>query len=181
VDWRESVAARRAALLYAELEERIRELIDSVAAEVCPACLSPCCRYHYCRPTARNPWYAFINEVAGSFAVPEEWERRRDPFGLGSGGCRIRAGRYVFCYSYNCPRLLAALPAGESRRAFVAVSELLLPANRLPGGRLLHELGEADGLTAKDLDHLASAVVDAGRQLEALRELVARGRPVSGA
>ncbi|MBI5018216.1 MAG: hypothetical protein HZB55_22350 [Deltaproteobacteria bacterium] len=148
----------------------MRAVIDSVAARVCPSCASPCCRYHYCRPTARNPWYAFVNHVAGTFEVPEDWERRRDAFGLGRGGCEIRAGRYVFCYSYNCPRMLAALPGDPARRAFEELSDLLLAANRLPEGRLLHELGPGDSLTSDHLRHIETATAAAARRLDPLTE-----------
>lgn len=163
-----SPAALRSARLYADLEGRMRAAIDRVAARVCPSCTSPCCRHPYCRATARNPWYAFVNSVAGEFVLPKEWERRKDPFGLGSGGCRIRAGRYIFCYSYNCPRLLAALPDEEARRAFQELSDLLLPANRLPDGRLLHELGSKDALTAEDIRHVERATAEALGRVEGL-------------
>jgi hypothetical protein len=150
----------------------MRAVIDSVAAAVCPSCRSTCCRHHYCRPTARNPWYAFVNRLAGTFEVPDGWERRRDAFGLGSGGCRIRAGRYVFCYSYNCPRLLAALPGEPSRRAFEELSDLLLPSNRLPDGRLLHELRSGEQLTEEHLHHIETAAAAAARRLETLAGVI---------
>lgn len=156
----------------------MRRLIDPVTAAVCPACPLPCCRFWYCREVARNPWSAFVNRVAGGFRVPGDWDRRRDPFGLGDAGCAVRAGRYVFCYSYNCRRILGALPSADAREAFREVSELLLPANRLPEGRLLSELGDPAALSAADLDAVARALTDAERRLAALaRRLDPPGDP----
>jgi hypothetical protein len=156
---------------YSRLESDLREAIDAVATTVCAACEAPCCRVHYCRETARNPWYRFVNQVAGRFRVPADWETRRDAFGLGPRGCDIRSGRYVFCYSFNCRRLLAAVETGE-REGFQALSDLLLTVNRLPRGRLLHELRRADDLDAEDLGAVNRALRHARRRLQRLRRRV---------
>jgi hypothetical protein len=127
---------------------------------------------HYCRETARNPWYAYVHRQAGLAAVPEDWRRRRTPFGLGPRGCEIRAGRYVFCYSYNCRRLLESLRGNGGREAFQQLSDLLLPVNRLPGGRLLHEPKTAGSLTAADLAHITTSVDLALARLTLLEPLL---------
>ncbi len=159
--------ARGLARRYAGLEAGLRRAIDRVAAAACPACPSPCCRVHYCRETARNPWYRFVHEAAGGAPPPPDWETRRDAFGLGPRGCEIRAGRYAFCYSYNCPRLLGTLP--DSRRgAFQELSDLLLAVNRLPGGRLLHELADSHPLRPGDLEALDRSVAAAAQRLQDL-------------
>jgi hypothetical protein len=163
--------ATAAARSYARLEVEVRRAIETLTARVCPGCASLCCRVTYCREAALNPWYAFVNRTAGRFALPADWSTRRDPFGLGPSGCDIRAGRYVFCTSYTCRRLREALPAGGPREAFQELSDLLLPANRLPGGRLLHELRRPEDLGRDDVGSIATAVA---RASERLRSLVAR-------
>lgn len=152
----------------------MRRIIDRWTAAVCRGCPSPCCRFWYCREVARNPWSAFVNRAAGTFRVPDDWECRRDAFGLDGTGCAVRAGRYVFCYSYNCRRLLGALPSDDAREAFREVSELLLPANRLAGGRLLSELADPRDLSAADLDGIGRAVARASRRLAALERRLGR-------
>jgi len=152
---------------YAQLENRLRDAIDAVTSVVCPDCAMPCCRVHYCRETARNPWYRFVNRVAGPFAIPADWSTRRDAFGLGPRGCGIRAGRYVFCYSFNCRRLLEAL-GKDGRQAFQELSDLLLAVNRLPRGRLLHELRCAEEMSAEDLESVSRALADACSRLQDL-------------
>ncbi len=146
----------------------MRGCIDPVAGRVCPKCETPCCRVHYCRETARNPWYRFVGETAGGFAMPGDWLLRRDPFGLGDAGCSIRAGRYAFCYSYNCRRILESLPA-SARAVFQEVSDLLLAPNRLPGGRLLHEVRRPEELREQDLKCIAGEVTEALDRLPRLR------------
>lgn len=164
--------ADRVAEAYAALEGRLRRVIDRAASRVCPGCPSPCCRFWYCREVALNPWYAFVNRAAGSFRTPRDWSRRRDPFGLGAGGCAIRSGRYVFCYSYNCRRLLASLPSPAERAAFEELSGLLLPVNRLPGGRLLSELRDPEDLSETDLGEMGRTLADAFRRLAELELLL---------
>jgi len=158
---------------YAQLEGDLRAAIDAAAAGVCPTCQAPCCRAHYCRETARNPWYAFVNQVAGAFPVPPDWADRRDAFGLGPQGCAIRAGRYVFCYSYNCRRLLAAVTDGD-RSAFQELSDALLAANRLPGGRFLHEMRRSDDLSTDDLQEVDRSVREARSRVRRLRQRIRR-------
>ncbi len=157
--------AHPAARAYADLERALRDAIDPVTRRVCPQCPGSCCRAVYCRAAGRNPWYQWVRQVAAAGELAAGWERRRDPFGLGAGGCTVRAGRYVFCYSFNCRRLLEALPGSAARAAFQELSELLLPVNRLPGGRLLHELRRPEELTEADLRHLAGAVTVARSRL----------------
>lgn len=171
-----SLQARDVALRYAALERFVRRQIDRVAFVVCPRCGSPCCRSHYCRETGRNPWYRFVAETAGGFALPGDWAARRDPFGLGAGGCEIQAGRYVFCYSYNCPRLLSALPEA-GRVPFQELSDLLLAANRLPGGRSLHEVRRLEELGTQDMEAIDREVQEALRRAEVLTGRIAQFDP----
>ncbi len=169
-------AARAVARAFARLEARVRDCIDPLAARVCPTCPNPCCRGHYCRETARNPWYRFVSELAGGFEMPRDWPLRRDPFGLGEGGCSIRAGRYVFCYSYNCRRILECLPS-SARAAFQEVSDLLLGPNRLPGGRLLHEVRRRSEIGERDLRRIAREVAEALDRLPRLRAVLVDPTP----
>ncbi|MHB8763842.1 MAG: hypothetical protein ACYDA8_05830 [Deferrisomatales bacterium] len=164
---------RPVAVAYARLEARVRMSIDALGRRVCPGCPSPCCRVQYCRATARNPWYAFVAQAGGLPPLPADWAERRDPFGLAADGCWVRAGRYVFCYSYNCRRLLEALPAGAPRRAFQDLSDLLLVPNRLPAGRLLHELGSPGALGLADVESIGRAVVEAEARLPRLEAALA--------
>lgn len=150
---------------YAELERRLRRTIDGLTRRVCPACPRPCCRAVYCRETLRTPWYAWVRRLAGGGPVPPDWARRRDPFGVGATGCELRAGRYVFCYSFNCRRLLSALPDADARRALQALSDALLPAHRLPGGRLLHEVRALAQLDREDLAHIETCLDAAAARL----------------
>jgi len=153
---------------YARLEDDLRGAIDGVTARVCPDCDAPCCRAHYCRETARNPWYRLVNWTGCHFPVPADWGARRDPFGLGPRGCAIRSGRYVFCYSFNCRRVLAALEE-TSREEFQELSDLLLAVNRLPRGRFLHEVRRSEELTAEDLQAMDRALVAVRLRLSRLR------------
>lgn len=145
-------------------------MIDRVTREVCPTCPHPCCRGHYCRETIRNPWYALVRSEAAQPPFPPEYARRRDPFGLGSGGCEIRAGRYVFCYSFNCRRLLRSFASAQRVAAFQEISDLLLGVNRLPDGRLLHELRVA-ALDERALEHLTRALDNGWQRLAQLAQL----------
>lgn len=163
-----SFPALAAARAYAALEAAVRDRIDRLAARVCPGCPSPCCRSCYCRRTFENPWYRWVNRVAAPLAPPPDWRETRHPFGLGPRGCEIRAGRYVFCYSYNCRRLLGALETRGARRAFQALSDLLLHPNRLPDGRLLHELGPGARLSRGDVEEIGRRVAEARQALSAL-------------
>ncbi len=160
--------ARPVARRYARLEARLRDVIDPWARVACPACGRSCCRVAYCRATLDNPWYAFVRGEAGGAPLPADAAERKDPFGLGPRGCAVRAGRYVYCYSYNCPRLLGVVPAGSRRRAFRDASDLLRVVNRLPGGRLLHELRDPADLSPRDLSAIDAAC---GRALERLARL----------
>ncbi|MBE0618238.1 MAG: hypothetical protein IH608_09975 [Proteobacteria bacterium] len=168
--------AKAIARAYASLEGGLRRVIDRVAAAACPRCASPCCRVHYCRETARNPWYRFVNETAGAFALPADWETRRDPFGLGARGCGIRAGRYAFCYSYNCPRLLATLQAHQ-RALFQELSDLALSVNRLPNGCLLHEIRTPKALGPAELAAIAMGIGEAGQRLADLENCLSARDP----
>jgi hypothetical protein len=161
---------------YARLEALVRECIDPVAGRVCPTCPNPCCRGHYCRETARNPWYRFVGELAGGFEMPRDALLRRDPFGLGEAGCSIRAGRYAFCYSYNCRRILESLSC-PARAAFQEVSDLLLAPNRLPGGRLLHEVRRCEEIGERDLLRIAREVTQALDRLPRLRAFLVDPTP----
>lgn len=153
---------------YAAVEERVRRSVEALTSRVCPRCPSPCCRACYCRESALNPWYSFVGTVAGRFRPPPDWRTRRHPFGLGAEGCEIRAGRYVFCSSYTCRRLREALPEKSRREAFQELSDLLLPANRLPGGLLLHELRDPAALDYRARRHLDEALAEARRRLPRL-------------
>ncbi len=154
---------------YARLEARLRDVIDPWARKACPECGRSCCRGAYCRATLRNPWYAFVRSEAGGAPLPAA--AGEDPFGLGPRGCEVRAGRYVYCYSYNCPRLLGVVPAGR-RRAFQDASDLLRAVNRLPGGRLLHELRDPADLSPADLSAIGAACDRALERLARLAETV---------
>jgi len=163
-----SLPALRAARSYARLEAELRARIDRLTARVCPGCRSPCCRPVYCRKTFDNPWYRWVNRVCRPFVPPPEWRVTRQPFGLGPRDCEIRAGRYVFCYSFNCRRLLAALPEPGARRAFQALSDLLLHPDRLPGGRRLHELGPGERLSRREVGAIDRALAEARQALVVL-------------
>ena len=108
--------------------------------------------------------------------MPRDALLRRDPFGLGEAGCSIRAGRYAFCYSYNCRRILEPL-SSSARVAFREVSDLLLGPNRLPGGRLLHEVGRCSEIGERDLLHIAREVTEALDRLPRLRALLVDPTP----
>lgn len=159
---------------YGALEGALRRVIDALGGTVCAPCPSPCCRVHYCRQTALNPWYRLVSRVAVGFRLPPDWEIRRDPFGLGPGGCEIRGGRYLFCYSYNCRRLLAALPGEEARQTWQEWSDLLLPVNRLPGGQFLHELRDPGALRSRDLSWMGARLDEAGERMKGLAGRLAR-------
>jgi hypothetical protein len=152
----------------------MRAVIDPVAGRVCPGCGRLCCRGHYCRVTAANPWYGLVHRVGGGAPLPADAATRRDPFALGPGGCELRAGRYTFCYSYNCPLIRTYTVERGVGDAFQEFSDLLLPANRLPGGRLLHELGAGGDLSLADLRHIRTAVAGAVRRAGQLRPLLER-------
>ncbi len=152
----------------------MRVVIDRVGGRVCPGCGRLCCRGHYCRATALNPWYGFVHRSAGGPELPADAATRRDPFALGARGCELRAGRYVFCYSYNCPLIRSFVAERGVGDVFQELSDLLLPANRLPGGRLLHERTMGEVLTAADLRHILTEVERAARRLEQLRPFLER-------
>ncbi|HSH68591.1 MAG TPA: hypothetical protein VK997_01645 [Deferrisomatales bacterium] len=172
--WWDSSEAVAAAGAYARLERQLRGVIDRVGRRVCPGCGRLCCRGYYCRATAVNPWYAFVHRSAGGAELPADAAIRRDPFALGARGCELRAGRYVFCYSYNCPLIRSFVGERGVGDVFQEVSDLLLAANRLPGGRLLHERAATDVLTAADLRHILAEVEGAARRLEQLRPYLER-------
>ena len=56
--------------------------------------------------------------------------------------------------------------------AFQELSDLLLPANRLPGGRLLHELSQGKSLSTADLRHILREIEQAARRLVELLPLL---------
>lgn len=54
-----------------------------------------------------------------------EWERSYSPPGLGPNGCMIRAGRYTYCYAYNCRMILKLLGSERAKRYFQGISDIL--------------------------------------------------------
>jgi hypothetical protein len=126
-----------------------------------------------------------VNRITGGYSPPPDWAQCREPFALGGSGCRLRAGRYVFCYSYNCPSIRQFVEGCGVASRFQELSELLLAANRLPGGRLLHEVRRDGDVTHEDLQHIGREVdrslgrlADLELPLEAAidRNATARGR-----
>ena len=53
------------------------------------------------------------------------WGRSIPPPGLGEEGCNIRAGRYAYCYAYNCRAVLSSLKSNEARKIFQEISDIL--------------------------------------------------------
>jgi len=109
---------------YVCLERWVRAVIDEVVASTCSACVRVCCQPSYCRETLRNPWYFFLHEQFGNSGdIP--WERRDPPPGLGPDGCIIRAGRYAYCYAYNCRAIRERIGSSKQMKIFQEISDLL--------------------------------------------------------
>ncbi len=109
---------------YVHLEQEIRTVIDKIVAPVCSTCAQVCCQPSYCRETLRNPWYLFLHKQFGD-SRNISWERRNPPPGLGPKGCVIRAGRYAYCYAYNCRMIREQIGSEKQISVFQEISDLL--------------------------------------------------------
>ena len=114
----------RVAAHYESLERGIRGVIDEVVGPICSTCTRVCCKVSYCRRTLRNPWYRYLFEA---YDDPEKisWDGGESPPGLGPNGCVITAGRYAYCYAYNCRAVLNSLKSSEARKVFQEISDIL--------------------------------------------------------
>ena len=109
---------------YVALERRVRQAIDRVVSPVCSSCIRVCCKAAYCRETPKNPWYYFLfTQFSGGKDI--DWKKADPPPGLGRNGCEIRAGRYAYCYAYNCRAVLMSLKTDQERNYFRKLSEIL--------------------------------------------------------
>jgi hypothetical protein len=108
---------------YVTLERRVRQAIDRIVFPICSSCNRICCRAAYCRETRRNPWYYFL--FTQFIKQDIDWEKTSAPPGLGRNGCEIRAGRYAYCYAYNCQAVLISLKTDQERSYFKELSEII--------------------------------------------------------
>ncbi len=160
---------------YVALERAIRRAIDRVAAPVCSRCDRVCCRAAYCRNTLINPWYRYLFEhFQREKAIP--WERRNPPPGLGPTGCIILAGRYAYCYAYNCRVILASLEFDARGRAFQELSDLLKNIGlNFFGRRHLTDVRDWKEITLPRLERLNQKIEEGTKRFDALRSLLFMG------
>jgi|GEM_PF-2110640 len=162
---------------YVNLEREIRMVIDRVVGPVCSKCRRICCKASYCQRTQRNPWYRFLFET-----FHEEkgiaWGRREPPPGLGPNGCEIRAGRYAYCYAYNCRDVLSSLESDEAREIFQEISDILknIGLNFL-GKRHLTDVKDWREITPERLRALSKKIEEGTKRFYRLRSLLFMDKP----
>ncbi len=161
---------------YVTLEKGVRAVIDRVVSPICSGCERVCCRPSYCRETLRNPWYHYLFETYG--AVKLEWERRDRPPGLGPTGCVIRAGRYAYCYAYNCRAVLSSLGSAEAREAFQGISDILKDVGlNFLGKRHLTDLRDWKDVTSPRLLELDKKIEEGTGRFHELCSLLFMDEP----
>ncbi len=162
---------------YVSLEREIRTLIDQVVSPVCGTCERVCCKASYCRRTLRNPWYRFLNEHFET-GRPIPWNRIAPPPGLGSNGCVIRAGRYAYCYAYNCHAIIASLGSDLQRKIFQEISDLLKDVGlNFLGKRHLTDLEDWRQVTPQRLAALGKKIEEGIERFHKLRSLLYMDKP----
>jgi len=162
---------------YVKLEKAIRGVIDRVVSPVCSSCTKICCKASYCRRTLRNPWYLFLIERYGD-GTEIEWERSYPPPGLGPNGCMIRAGRYAYCYAYNCRVILKSLGSEEARRYFKEISDLLKNAGlNFAGHKHLTDVRDWREITLPRLEMLDEKIEEGTKRFLKLCSLLFIGEP----
>jgi len=164
---------------YVTLEREIRIAIDHVVGPVCAVCQRVCCKASYCQRTLRNPWYRFLfktfNKKKGL-----AWERREPPPGLGAKGCEIRAGRYAYCYSYNCRKVLSSLETDEARKTFQEISDILKNVGlNFMGKRHLTDVRDWQEITPERLRALNKKIEEGTKRFHELRSLLFMDKPGS--
>ena len=162
---------------YVILEREIRSLIDTIVSPVCSVCSRVCCQASYCRETLRNTWYHFLFERFGNDgAIP--WSRRVPPPGLGQRGCVIRAGRYAYCYAYNCRAIREKLGTAERINCFQQISDLLKDIGlNFYGKRHLTDLRSWNDITPERLEGLRKKIEEGTARYHKLRSLLSITEP----
>ena len=162
---------------YVALEKAIREVIDRFVGPVCAQCQRVCCKASYCRNTLLNPWYHYLFEQVEG-AIPLPWERREPPPGLGPNGCLIRAGRYAYCYAYNCKAIRASFKSKEAFNAFQELSDLLKNVGLgFVGKRHLTDVRSWDEITVPRLKGLDKKIEEGMERFTELHSLLFMVKP----
>ncbi len=162
---------------YVRLEKEIRQVIDQIVSPLCSTCSRVCCKASYCRRTLTHPWYRFLFERYGD-GVKIAWERREPPPGLGPKGCVIRAGRYAYCYVYNCRAILESLGSEERKNAFQELSDLLKDIGlNFAGKRHLTDVRSWKEITLPRLEKLDKKIEEGTKHFNELCSLLSINEP----
>lgn len=147
---------------YAELENRVRELVEEKCRPLCLTCTCFCCDAIICSEAVESPFLKRVHQQSDRYSEKNGFTSKT--------GCTLHQGRPPVCYEYFCDNHFYYQPDEQHEKVLKILGALPTHALRNADGDVpLTEIMDEQQLDQVDFAKLGMHLAESFRALEIVR------------